>query len=398
MTPPLYETPKSTPCSPNTPTNVPGLAACGVVLLGASVAAPMLGSPLVPVAIALGVALGAVLPQKAQKAMQPGAAFAASALLKTGIVCIGLKLSLFAAADYLALSLPIVIPTMAITLTSVVFLARAMNLNAQFGTLMAAGTAVCGFTAISAVGPAIAASETNFAVAVANVAVFGMIGMLCYPFVAHFIFFPSNDDDDNDEPAPGALSPSTKAGLFLGCCVHDSSQVLGAAMTFRDRYNDPEAFNVATVTKLTRNAFLVAVVPTLALVYAKMSHSAATAHIKRPPILPIFVVGFVAMAALRTTVDYCLATYPMANTDDLKEQWKSAVSTVTDVIGSKFCIGMALSGVGLNTRLSVLRSVGWKPFFVGGAGATIAAVTAYSLIEMLSLAHERSYREKLSKQ
>ena len=80
----------------------------------------------------------------------------------------------------------------------------------------------------------------------ANVVAFGLFGMLVYPYLAH------------------ALLPGSAAiGLFLGTAVHDTSQVVGAALTYRQIYGDDVVLRVATVTKLTRNLFLAAVIPML---------------------------------------------------------------------------------------------------------------------------------------
>ncbi|KAI9346559.1 inner membrane protein [Obelidium mucronatum] len=364
-------------------TKLPGLAAAGAILAGASVLAPALAAPLVPVAIASGVAAGAVLPAPLLAKIKPGAAFAGATILRAGIVCVGLKLSLLDAASYLQLCVPVVLPTLAVTLASVIALTRLLKLHPEFGTLMAAGTGICGITAISTVAPVIAASETYFAVAVANVIVFGMLGMLVYPTVAHWLFY-SDEDKDDTVAQEGGIRPSTKAGLFLGVCIHDSSQVLGAAMSFRDTYDDQEAFSVATVTKLMRNSLLVFVVPVLALVHSKMSSAQmAVGHaVKSPPILPGFVLGFIGMAAVRSSVDYYFANTGQLETER-KSQWKHVTAFVSDVVGTKFCLGMAMAGVGLNTRLSVLKGVGWKPFLVGGTGAGIAAITGYTCIELL---------------
>jgi uncharacterized membrane protein YadS len=68
---------------------------------------------------------------------------------------------------------------------------------------------VCGVTAIAALAPAIRAREEQVGVAVSNVVVWGALGMLCYPALAHALF---------------AGSPA-QAGLFLGLAVHDTSQV-----------------------------------------------------------------------------------------------------------------------------------------------------------------------------
>ena len=77
------------------------------------------------------------------------------------------------------------------------------------GALLAAGTSICGVTAIGATAPAIAATQAEVAVAVANVVAYGSAGMLAYPHVARHLF-PHED--------------SKNIGLFLGLAVHDTAQ------------------------------------------------------------------------------------------------------------------------------------------------------------------------------
>ena len=106
-------------------------------------------------------------------------------------------------------------------------------------------------TAIVSTAPAIEADEREVAYAVANVVAFGLFGMLAYPYLAHAL-----------------LQRSETVGLFLGTAVHDTSQVVGAALTYRQIYADDVVLRVATVTKLTRNMFLAAVIPLLTWMHA----------------------------------------------------------------------------------------------------------------------------------
>ena len=52
-----------------------------------------------------------------------------------------------------------------------------------------------------------------------------------------------------------------KAGLFLGTAIHDTAQVTGAALIYNQMYDMEKVVDVATVTKLTRNLFIIAVIP-----------------------------------------------------------------------------------------------------------------------------------------
>ncbi|KAJ3254798.1 hypothetical protein HDU77_003932 [Chytriomyces hyalinus] len=307
--------------------------------------------------------------------------FASTTLLRLGVVCVGAKLSLASVATSAALCLPVVVPTIAVTVVAAVGTAHVLGLHRDFAVLMAAGTAICGVTAISTVGPAIGAAKTHVAVAVANVVVFGMLGMILYPLLAHYLFFDDNEDKDS-------LSPSTKAGLFLGVAIHDSSQVLGAAMSFRDTYgNDEEAFGMATVTKLTRNLLLVVAVPLLSLLHRSLDRGQSTVAIsgslKKPPLFPLFVLGFLGMAALRTFGDLLISSNPSLS-DGVRAAWKDSYTFIGDTLGGKFFLGTAMAGVGLGTKVSMLRGVGWRPFVVGGVAACAASITGVLSIYVLN--------------
>ncbi len=83
-------------------------------------------------------------------------------------------------------------------------------------------------TAIVSLAPAIGASDKETAIAVANVVAFGLAGMLTYPYLAHACL-----------DSPGAV------GMFLGTAVHDTSQVVGAALTYSQLYCEPAVVKVS---------------------------------------------------------------------------------------------------------------------------------------------------------
>lgn len=120
-------------------------------------------------------------------------------MLRTGIVCVGAKLS---AVDILTLGgagLPLVAGTVFTGLAGIRWIGRKFNIDPQLTALTAAGTSICGVTAITALAPVIGADKRQQAVAVANVVAFGTFGMLTYPYVAHAML-----------PTP------EQVGLFLG--------------------------------------------------------------------------------------------------------------------------------------------------------------------------------------
>ncbi len=210
------------------------------------------GSPVsgVPVAIVLGLLLRNALPLPASLA--PGLKFATTTILRAGIVLVGIRLSLFDVLKLGIAGLPVVLAAITTGLVFVTWFNKKLGLPPRLGTLIAAGTSICGVTAIVSVAPAIEADEREVAYAVANVVAFGLFGMLTYPYLAHLL-----------------LGSSETIGLFLGTAVHDTSQVVGAALTYKQVYGDDVVLRVATVTKLTRNIFLAVVIPVLTWMHLK---------------------------------------------------------------------------------------------------------------------------------
>jgi len=315
----------------------------------------------VPVAIVLGLLLRNSLPLPT--ALTPGLKWATSTALRAGIVLVGIRLSVFDVLRLGVAGLPVVVLAVTSGLLFVTWFNRRLGLPPRLGTLIAAGTSICGVTAIVSTAPAIDADEREVAYAVANVVAFGLLGMLTYPYLAHAL-----------------LTHSETIGLFLGTAVHDTSQVMGAALTYRQVYGDEVVLRTATVTKLTRNLFLAGVIPLLSWWPARESGTrpgastsgSETAHWTRH--VPGFVIGFLLMAVVRSVGDYSLGATGAALGVFDAAGWSRATATVGDVWASRWLLGTAMAAVGLNTSLAVFRGVGLRPFVVGLAGALVVGL------------------------
>lgn len=85
------------------------------------------------------------------------------------------------------------------------------------------------------------------------ITVSGLIATLVYPYLAN----------------PNFGGQALSVGHFLGTAIHDTSQVVGVAKVYANVFSAPVALDVATVTELVRNLFMAAVIPFLALYYAR---------------------------------------------------------------------------------------------------------------------------------
>ena len=323
------------------------------------------GSPLsgVPVAIVIGLLLRNLLPLPAS--LNPGLKFATTTLLRAGIVIVGIRLSVFDVLKLGVAGLPVVLAAITTGLLFVTWFNRQLGLPPRLGTLIAAGTSICGVTAIVSTAPAIEADEREVAYAVANVVAFGLFGMLAYPYLAHAV-----------------LPTSETIGLFLGTAVHDTSQVVGSALTYKQVYGDDVVLRVATVTKLTRNIFLAFVIPILTWMHVKskseQSGSGAVSF-SLSKFVPGFVVGFLAMAVVRSFGDWTLTSNGAAFGVWDAARWAAITKSLGDYWASQVLLGTAMAAVGLNTNFAVFKGVGMKPFAVGMAGALVVGAVGMTM-------------------
>lgn len=330
------------------------------------------GSPIsgVMIAIVVGIIIRNAVTLPAL--VQPGIEFSMKTVLRAGIVLVGVKLSLLDVLRLGAWGVPIVAVSIGTGMVLVTWINNRLGLPQRLGTLIAAGTGICGVTAIVSVAPVIGADRKEVAYAVANITLFGLLGMFAYPYVA-----------------PMLVQTSEQVGLLLGIAIHETAQVVGAALTYREVFSDDVAFRVATVTKLTRNLFLAAVVPLLGLYYLRSERaadsgagaSAGQGGIMR--FIPAFVLGFLLMAVVRTVGDATAAGGGAAFGMLEPGVWSALVRQLGDVWGSKYLLGTAMAAVGLGTRLEVFRGVGLKPFVVGLFGALLVGVVGLVAVLVL---------------
>ena len=372
--------------SDSTKALVPGVALSAVTAAGGFAAASVLSTALalplsgIPVAILLGMGLkNTVIGGSSEALMKPGITFATKTILQGGIVAVAAKLSFVELLTAGTQGLPVVVGAISAGFLFIPLAGRAAGLSRELSLLLTAGTSICGVTAITALAPAIQAPHKDLAVAVANTVAFGTLGMLVYPYVFHEL----------------CAGNSEQVGLCLGVAIHDTSQVLGSAMSYRDTFDDEVALKVAAITKLTRNLGLAVAIPGLTYLHAKEKQQQQQQQQEqqlddktKPMVIgdsisglntfqkyvPTFLIAFIGMASLRSTGDFLLGS-------DV-EVYKAAMDFIGNDV-SKYALGTAMAGVGLSTSASSLKGVGWKPFAVGGSGALVVGGTGFAIASLV---------------
>jgi uncharacterized membrane protein YadS len=156
--------------------------------------------------------------------------------------------------------------------------------------------------------------------------------------------------------------------------------VTGAALIYDQAFGvtaKPSAADIAIVTKLVRNVFIAAVVPLMAYIYARRAlkeGGAAGADVNVWKLFPIFILGFIAMAVLRSIGDAGVQHGGAALGVWVKADWARIIGNTSE--GASYALAMAMAGVGLGTNLKSLKGLGIKPFYVGLFASLVVGIVS----------------------
>jgi uncharacterized integral membrane protein (TIGR00698 family) len=297
-------------------------------------------SPLI-VGIVAGAIYGNVLRDGMPASWAAGVNFSARKLLRIAVAFFGLRVSLQEIAQVglpgLAESVLIVVSTLAIGTWAGM---KLMKLDRDTALLTAAGSAICGAAPVLAFESTLQSKPHKSAMAVGSVVLFGTLSMFLYPALMH----------------AGWLHLDTVgAGLFFGGTIHEVAQVVGAASNV-----SPEATHIATIVKMTRVMLLVPVLLAVGVWvnrsardarHAAAAHrdGAASAHHAAPRKLavPWFALGFLLCVGLNS-----VHVLPEAATHTLN-------------LLDTFALTMAMTALGMETRVAQIREAGPRALMTG---------------------------------
>jgi uncharacterized integral membrane protein (TIGR00698 family) len=209
------------------------------------------------------------------------------------------------------------------------FIGRLLGVPRHTRLLISAGTAICGGSAIAAVAGVLRPRQHETAAALGIVFVLNAVALVLFPFIGHLLHL--------SEPA---------FGWWAALAIHDTSSVVGAGLAY-----GPQALTLATTIKLARALWIVPVAFVLAHLESRQPRdeslgSAAKGSAAKGK-FPWFILGFIALAALRWAVP------ALAPAGDL-----AALAGRHGLSAALFLIGAGLSP-------AALRKVGWSPALLG---------------------------------
>lgn len=299
---------------------MPGLLLSATIALAVRFVSDRLGGPAMLYALLFGMAFN-FLTEDEQFAR--GIRFASRNILRIGVAMLGLRIT---TGEVVELGWPVV----ALIVVSVVatiliggLIGRVFGLKGDQSILSAGAVAICGASAalaIASVLPSHKDHERNMILTVAGVTTLSTLAMVFYPVFVTYLEY------DN-----------ATAGIFLGATIHDVAQVVGAGYMISDQTGE-----ISTLVKLIRVACLVPVVITISLVM----HRRRSADSKSEPLLPWFLVVFVALVIVNSL------------------GWVSADAQTMLTPVSSWCLLTAVAALGVKTSLKALADVGPAPIGV----------------------------------
>ena len=283
------------------------------------------------------------------KWIKPALKFTSKRILKLAIILLGASLSMATVVSVGGQTFFVMIFTFAMCFGGGYFVRKLFGLNWKLGNLIAAGTGICGGSAVAAIAPVIDADDKDIAFAMSSTFLFDMVMIALYPLMGK------------------ALGMNDIAyGIWAGTSVNDTASVVASGYAFSEAAGD-----FATMVKLTRT---IAIIPTV-LVFAwvgtrikkKELQAQGGGKVNILKIVPWFICGFLALAAANSL------------------GWIPANVSALLKTASKFLMVTALAAIGLNTSLLDFKKAGLRPMFYGITIDTLVTLTALVVIWCMGL-------------
>ncbi|PKQ61859.1 hypothetical protein BZG02_14635 [Labilibaculum filiforme] len=240
-----------------------------------------------------------------------------SSVLQASIVLMGFGMNLSMVVEASKSGFGFTAMSVIATISIGLLLGKLLKVEKGTAILIAAGTAICGGSAIAAVAPVINAKNKQVLFAMAVVFVLNSLALLLFPIIGHFF----------------AMSQET-FGFWSAIAIHDTSSVVGASAAYGEK-----ALEIATTVKLTRALWIIPV----SIVFALFTKNAESGKIKIPWFIGVFVLAIVIAHLL--------------------PQWHEGF-TYLNWLGKKGMI-IALLFIGSSISVSEIKETGSNAFIMG---------------------------------
>lgn len=311
-------------------------------------------------AIVLGMVAANLLPLP--KLLQPGLRFTTKKLLPLAIILLGARLDFVDVERVGREALWMSVGTIVVGLGLLLLCIRLGWVSRNLGLLLGVGTSICGATAVVAAAPIIDADEKDVTFSVATVTICGLVAMFVMPALAP-VFHLSD----------------RAFGVWAGLSIHAMPQVLAAGFA-----HSQSAGDTATIVKLARVCLLAPVLLVVGWQVARAGHAAGR-RVRLLNVFPVFVLGFLAMALLRTKSLLPDLTIRLSHDAALGAGAHEVnLAHLCDTV-SRYLIVAAMAAVGLETRFNALKKTGLRPLLLGLTASVVLAAAVLTAIKAMGM-------------
>lgn len=267
-----------------------------------------------PVALFLGLAFALLCGQAHPKFNKKTSKY----LLQYSVVGLGFGMNLHAALASGKEGMEFTILSVVGTMLIGWFIGRkVLKVDRDTSYLISSGTAICGGSAIAAVGPVLRAKDSEMSVALGTIFVLNAIALFVFPVIGHWLGMSQHE-----------------FGTWAAIAIHDTSSVVGAGAAYGE-----EALKVATTIKLTRALWIIPLAFVTSFLFKSKGQKVS---------IPWFIFFFILAMVVNT---YLLAGVPQ-------------VGQIINHIARKG-LTITLFFIGASLSRDVLKSVGIKPLVQG---------------------------------
>lgn len=270
----------------------------------------------------------------------PGIQLLGKRMLRLAVALLGLQLTVAQVFEVGARGMLLLALIVALTYGFTLLAARWLGVSPGLARLLAAGTSICGASAIAAANSVEQAREEEVSYAIACITLFGTLAIVFYPMAAALLGMDG-----------------LAFGFWTGASVHEVAQVVATGFQRGD-----EAGEFAVVVKLSRVLLLAPLLVAAVLLASRRRSGEGGAALDKAQMFPVFVAGFIALM--------------LANTAGIvPEAIRGSIVQATPVM-----LTAALGALGLGTRFGALRANGTRPLLL--AALATAFICAASLLAL----------------
>lgn len=247
-------------------------------------------------------------------------------LLQASVVGLGFGMNIEKSLQSGAEGMIFTVASVIIVMVSGVIIGRMMRINEKTSYLISSGTAICGGSAIAAVGPVLKADQNEMAVSLGVIFILNAIALFIFPPIGHYLGLTQH-----------------QFGTWAAIAIHDTSSVVGAGAAFDQMYfpGSNEACDLATLIKCTRALWIIPLAFFTMWFFRKGNSEGGNSKVSVPWFILLFVVAMIF------------------NTYVGSETLRPVYDTL--VVIAKQCLIAVLFAIGAGLSLKVIKQVGVKP-------------------------------------